>query len=70
MVPPKDTTPPPPRPEPAVTVTEEFWRLVLVMTPAVVSEPIERPPESESVVPCPFVKPKFWRVELAVVEVA
>jgi hypothetical protein len=51
-------------------VTEELARLVLVITPAFSREPIERPPESERDVPCPLVKPKFWRVEEAVVEVA
>ena len=64
---PKATAPPPESPEPAVTVTEELTKLLLVITP---EEPIEIPPESESEVPWPLVKEKFWREEVAVEEVA
>ena len=48
---PSATAPPPPRPEPAVTVTEEFCKLVLVMTLAFDSEPMERAPERERLLP-------------------
>jgi len=50
MVLPKETLPPPERPEPAVTVREELARLALVIAAAVVREPMDRPPERERAV--------------------
>lgn len=48
---PKATVPPPPMPRPALTVTDEFAKLVFVMTAGLVSDPIDKPPESERAVP-------------------
>ena len=52
MVPPSETAPPPESPEPAVTVTEEFWRKAFVIEPAgklteevAVNEPTTKLPE-------------------------
>ena len=68
--PPRAIEPPPFNWLPAVTVSDALARLALVITEALVSDAIERPPESESEVPCPLVKPKLVRVDDAVVEVA
>jgi hypothetical protein len=51
MEPPRATAPPPDRPDPAVTVTEELARLAFVMTPAFRREPIDRPPDRERLLP-------------------
>ena len=68
--PPREMEPPPERPEPAVTVREEFCRLVLETTPVPVMPAKLMLPERESEVPWALVKEKFWSEDEAVVEVA
>ena len=67
---PRDTTPPPKVPPPALMVMEELAKLALDTTPEFVIPAKLALPESEREVPCASAKRKSRKEDEAVVEVA